>query len=121
MIMCCRHGNEPLVRVFLRPDSFFRDRKLEIATCSVCGALIAELTQFNIAKQAYEVIRPKSKKTAKFIKKMEKLQWFELQLPKGTKSNMNFIYGLNREYKNGKIYQYAVDFNGSKKLVKIIE
>ena len=121
MIMCCRRQNEPLVRVFLRSDNEFRDRKLEVAICAVCGTLIAELTQFNIKKGVYEVIRPKSKKTAKFIKKMQEMEWFEIELPKGTKSNMNYIYGVNREYKNGKICQYAVDFNGVKKLVKIIE
>ena len=121
MIMCCRRLNEPLVTVYLCPDDEFRDRKLEIATCCVCGALIAELTQFNIAKQIYEVVRPKRKHTAAFIKKCQQLEWFDLKQNSATKGKMGFVYGVNREYENGKIYQYAVDFNGTKKLVKIIE
>ncbi len=121
MIMCCRHNNTPFVRVFLNSDDFFRDRKLEVALCSVCGTLIAELTQFNIKKGIYEVIRPKSKNTYAFIKKMQKLQWKNIDCSPATKSNMGFVFGLNREFKNGKIYQYSVDFNGTKKLVKIID
>ena len=119
--MCCRQNNLPFVTVFLNPEKNFRDRKLEIAVCAVCGALLAELTQFNTDKCAYEIIRPKRKHTAAFIKKMQKKQWQIIEHKNCTKSNMNFIYGENRELKNGKICQYAVDFNGEKKLVKIIE
>ena len=121
MIMCCRQNNLPLVTVFLYPNKNYRDRKLEIAICSVCGALVAELTQFNINKKMYEVIRPKSKDTAKFIKKMQKHGWQNIETKPVSKGNMGFVFGVNREYKNGKIYQYAVDFNGTKKLVKVIE
>ena len=121
MIMCCRQNNEPLVRVYINSDNQFRDRKLEVAVCSVCGALVAELIQFNIKKNIYEVFRPKSKDTVNFIKKMQQLEWKNLEVPSGTKGNMGFVYGVNREYKNGKIYQYSVDFNGIKKLVKVID
>lgn len=121
MIMCCRHSIVPFVSVFIRPDEQFRDRKLEVAICPVCSALLAELTQFNIQNSVYEVVRPKRKHTASFIKKMQEMEWFDVDVKTGTKSNMNFIYGVNREYKNGKIYQYAVDFNGEKRLVKVIQ
>ncbi len=121
MIICCRHNIEPLLRVFLSSDNQFRDRKLELAVCPVCGTLIAELTQFNIKKSCYEVFRPKRKDTASFIKKMQKLQWKIIDSHPATRSNMNFVFGVNKEYKNGKIYQYAMDFNGTKTLVKIIE
>ena len=121
MIMCCRQHHLPFVTVFIQPEGALHDRKLEIAVCPVCNALIAELTQFNMDLGAYEVIRPKRKHTAAFIKKMQQKEWKTLDSMRGTKGNMAYVYGVNREYKNGKIYQYAVDFNGTKKLVKIIE
>ena len=121
-IVCCRCKQEADICLFLKPNKQYRDRKLEVITCCICGALIAELTQFNIQTQKYEVIRPKSKKTSKFLIKLQK-ENEELKLPNiktGTKSNMNWIYGVNKERKNGKIYQYAKNFNGQSKLVKII-
>lgn len=122
-IMCCRIKQEAMIRLFLKPNKQFRDRKLEVIKCLKCGALIAELTQFNIQKQEYEIIRPKSKKTSKFLIKLQQ-ENEELKMPEiktGTKSNMNWIYGVNKEKKNGKIYQYAKNFNGQSKLVKVIE
>ena len=121
MIMCCRHVNEPIVTVFLKSDKLYRDRKLEIALCSVCGTLLAELTQFNINTCSYEVFRPKSKHTADFIKKMQKNEWKKINIKTATKANMGFFYGVNKECKNGKIRQYSVDFNGEKKLIKTLE
>ena len=120
MIMCCRQKQLPYVSVRIRDDKQFKNRKLEVLICVQCGALIADLTQYNIEKGVWEVIRPKRKNTASFIKKMQKLEWHEIKEKTGTKSNMNYIYGENREHKNGKIYQYSVDFNGVKKLVKIV-
>lgn len=82
--------------------------------------LIAELTQFNMKKQKYEVFRPKRKRTSEFIKQIENDKWREIRVRYGTKERAGFIFGLNRELKNGIIYQYAVNFNGEKKLVKVI-
>ena len=121
MILCCRQKNLPLVTAYLNPEKQYRDRKLEVAICKVCGVLLAELTQFNINKCIYEVFRPKRKDTASFIKRMQNLEYKIIEHPNISKSNMSYIYGVNREYKNGKIYQYAVDFNGQKNLVKIID
>jgi len=104
----------------LSPNFQYRDRKLEVLVCEICGALIAELTQFNVKTQKYETFRPKRKKTAKFIKDIEEGKWQEIKIKYGTKDRAGFVYGVNREYKSGKIYQYAVNFNGEKKLVKII-
>ena len=121
MIYCCGGYFNPLKTVFLLPNSQYRDRKLEIAKCPVCGALSAVLTQFNIKTQQYETFRPKRKKTAKFINELEQGKWSEVKVKYGTKERAGFIYGINRQYKNGKIYQYAINFNGDKKLIKIIE
>lgn len=120
MIYCCSGYHKPIRTVFLLPDFMYRDRKLEILLCPKCGALVAELTQFNINSQKYEVYRPKRKKTAKFLKEVENGKWQEIKVKYGTKERAGFVYGVNKEMKNGKICQYAVDFNGAKKLVKII-
>ncbi len=119
MIYCCGGYHTPLRTVFLMPDLNYRDRKLEVLVCPVCGALVAELCQFNIKTLKYETFRPKRKKTAKFILDVEKGKWQEIKVKFGTKERAGFIYGVNKELKNGKIYQYAVNFNGDKKLVKI--
>lgn len=120
MIYCCGGYHTPLKTVFLAPDFKYRDRKLEVLVCPSCGALIAELTQYCIKTQKYEVFRPKRKKTSKFIREVENGKWQEIKIKYGTKERAGFVFGLNREFKNGKIYQYAVNFNGEKKLVKVI-
>ena len=122
-IMCCRKNQEAEISLFLKPNSIYRDRKLEVIKCIICGALIAELKQFNIQKQEYEIIRPKSKKTSKFLLKLQRDNK-ELKMPTiptGTKSNAAWAYGVNKERKNGRLFQYRKDFNGTSKLVKIID
>ena len=118
MIFCCGLYHEPFKTVFVAPDFNFRDRKLEILYCPRCGALVAELTQFNIKEQKYELYRPNRKKTSKFLKSIEAGKWQEIKVKYGVKGSAGFVYGVNREHKNGKIYQYAVDFNGEKRLVR---
>lgn len=119
MIFCCGLYFKPLKTIFVLPDFNYRDRKLEILHCPRCGALVAELTQFNVNTQEYETFRPNRKKTAKFLKEIEAGSWNEVKIKPATKEKSGFVYGVNREHKNGKIYQYSVDFNGIKKLVKI--
>lgn len=120
MIYCCGAYHTALKTVFLIPDFKYRDRKLEILVCPICGALVAVLTQFNIKTEKYETFRPNRKKTSKFIKDIESGKWQEIKVKYGTKERAGFIYGVNKELKNGKICQYAVDFNGVKKLVKVL-
>ncbi len=120
MIYCCGRYHNPLRTVFISDNSLYKERKLEIIICPVCQALSAVLTQYNITTQKYETYRPKRKRTAKFIKQIELGKWKEIKLKYGTKERAGFVYGINKEYKNGTIYQYAVNFNGEKKLVKVI-
>ena len=90
-------------------------------TCPVCGGLVAELVQYDVREKRYETFRPKKKKTLKFVQDVESGKYDEVKVSSGTSYSASFIYGLNKEAKDGKIYQYSVDFNGQKKLVKIIE
>ena len=103
------------------PTFRHRERKLEVLTCPVCGGIVAELVQYNVRTKEYETFRPKKKKTLKFIEDVENGKFDEVKIKYGTTHGSAFVYGLNKEAKDGKIYQYSVDFNGQKKLVKIIE
>lgn len=121
MIYCCGGYRTPHKTVFLPANFKYRDRKLEVLLCPNCGTLVAELVQFNVRKNEYETYRPLSKQTVSFIKEVQAGKWREIKIKYGSKGNAGFIYGVNKQRKDGKIYQYAVDFNGTKKLIKVIE
>ncbi len=120
VIYCCGKYHEPFQTVRLLPDFKYRNRKLEVLVCPNCGALVAELTQFNVITNKYETYRPKRKKTAGFIRHIQEGKLENVKIKYGTKERAGFVYGVNIMRKNGKIYQYAVDFNGEKKLVKVV-
>ena len=120
VIYCCGKYYEPDKTVQLLPDFKYKDRKLEIMVCPQCGGLVAVLTQFNVLTQKYDTYRPKRKRTLDFIKKALEGKLDTVKVKYGTREKAAFVYGVNRQAKNGKIYQYAVDFNGTKKLVKVI-
>ena len=121
MIYCCGVYHTPVRTVFIEPNFDYKDRKLEVLVCPVCGALKAVLTQFNTKTLQYEKYIPPRKKTSEFISKMQSENWFEVKIKCGTKGRAGFIFGINKEYKNGEIKQFASDFNGEKKLVKTIQ
>ncbi len=120
VIYCCGGYHTPHRTVFVCSDNQYINRKLEIIICPKCGALVAELTQYNIKTKKYEKYRPKRKRTSRFLKEIESGKWYECKVKYGTKEKAGFVYGQNKEAKDGKIYQYAVDFNGTKRLVKVI-
>ena len=121
MIYCCGVYHTPIKTVFLEPDYNYKDRMLEIFLCPKCGSLKAILTQLNKKTLQYEIYIPPRKKTSGFIRQMQEKKWTELKIKSGTKGRAGFIFGINREYKNGEIRQFASDFNGEKKLVKTIQ
>ena len=121
MIYCCGGYHQATKIVELGSHYKYSERKLEILECPICKSLVAELTLFNIKRQCYEYFRPKRKKVSAFIQDVQSGKWDEIHLKYGTKERAGFVYGENREYKSGKICQYSVDFNGLKKLVKVIK
>ena len=120
MLYCC---GEYLVpdRVIKLDDFGGRiQQKLEIAYCKKHGGKVCELSYFDIKTLSFKYTRPKRKDVDNFIKKCEnqyslldKLNRFK----QGTKANQAFVYGENVQLKD-RIRQYAVDFNGTKNLVK---
>ena len=121
MIFCCG-GYHPATRIIELGSHYkYSERRLEILECPNCKSLVAELTLFNVKKQCYERFRPKRKKVSEFIKDIQSGKWEEIHLKFGTKERAGFVYGENREYKSGRIRQYSVDFNGVKKLIKVIK
>ena len=120
MIYCCGVYHTPNRVIIPAETNLFKDRRLEILICPKCNSLIAELTQFSLIKNEYEKVRPKRKKTFEFINSIENGEWREEIIKYGTKSNAAFVYGVNEEDKEGNINQFAVDFNGVKKLVKVL-
>ena len=121
MIYCCGGYHNPFQTVSLDSNYEFSERKLEISTCPNCGNLLVCLVQFNLKTKKFEVYRPKRKHVAKFLKTLESGKWKEVKQKYGTREKAAFIYGVNKECKNGNIYQYAVNFNGGKKLVKVLK
>ena len=121
MIYCCGGYHTPDKTVSILPTFKHRERKLEILKCPSCGAIVAVLTQYNVNTKQYETIRPKKKKTLKFLQDIRNGKLDEVKISYGTKSGSAYIFGFNQEAKDGKIYQYAVDFNGQKKLIKVID
>lgn len=107
--------------VILEANKFYKYRKLEILFCPNCGAIVAVLTQINKKTGKLEIYRPKRKSTAKFLKKLENEHWQHYDEKPATKQRAGFVYGVNKQMPNGKIFQYGVDFNGCKKLVKVID
>ena len=121
MIYCCGGYHTPDKTVSILPTFKHRERKLEVLRCPSCGTLVAELTQYNVNTRQYETIRTKKKKTKKFLQDISEGKLEEVKVFQGTKVNSTYVFGVNKEAKDGKIYQYDVDFNVMKKLVKIIE
>ncbi|MBQ3641198.1 hypothetical protein II906_04640 [bacterium] len=121
MIYCCGALHEPVQTVFLYPTLFYKKRKLELTICPNCGNIVAEIVQYNSRTKKWVKFRPKAKKVKKLIQDLQNDFWQAEETKSANKFNASFSFGLNRQYKNGKIYQFAVDFNGKKELVKIID
>ena len=120
MIFCCGRKQNPVKTVRLMPDFKYRERLLELIICEVCGKIIAEITQYNVKTKKYCKKHLSKRQLAKYLARLDNGRWQEVKLDYGTKERAGFVYGVNRIDKEGKIYQYSVDFNGTKTLVKVI-
>lgn len=118
----------PYQVIYLDDTPFMQDQKLEIAYDTSIGLKVCELSFYNVKENERQIKRPKGKNREDYIQRLEKFITkakngeFTLDKPiktVGNKSNMNFVYGENIERKD-RISQFAVDFNGTRRLVKEI-
>lgn len=118
----------PYQVIYLDDTPLMQDQKLEIAYDTSIGLKVCELSFYNVKENKRQIKRPKGKNREDYINRLEKFITkakngeFSLEKPIkkiGTKANMSFVYGENIEKKD-KIIQTAVDFNGTRKIVKEI-
>ena len=107
---------------FLYDTQKFKNRRLEIGVCPYCNNKIVGLFEKDkITNQLY-FVRARDKKAKRLYEKLKsQIDYKKSDIPKGTKSNMGFVFGKNEIKKfDGKnvIFQKAVDFNGTEKTVK---
>ncbi len=119
-MICCSVEQKPVKTVLLMPDFKYRERCLQVFECAVCGKISAELVQYCIRTKRYKKVKLSKRRLAKFLARCEDGSWREVEVNTGTKQRAGFVYGVNRIDKTGNIYQYSVDFNGTKTLVKQI-
>ena len=101
-------------------DYKFTNRRLDIIVCNVCGKITAELSQYNVRTKKFKTKKLQKRQLSRYLINLKNGAWQEVKLNTGVKSASGFNFGVNKQDKKGNIYQYAVDFNGMKKLVKVI-
>ena len=107
---------------FLEDTENFKNRRLEIGICPFCNNKILGLFQRDKKTEKLVYIRARDKKAKRLYEELKsQIDYKRSDIPKGTKSNMGFVFGKNEVHNvNGEkiILQKAVDFNGTEKIVK---
>lgn len=117
MYHCISFGADEIY--YLKETEIYTKRVLSIGFCPICNKPVAELVEYNFAGGM-------NKQTAAGLNAHNMMIGLQNEIvsakPKDKikKSSKPFgwKYGVNKEYKNGKIKQYAQDFYGNKELVK---
>ena len=118
---CCKFKADDIY--FLVDDPVYKIRMLSVGFCPICEKPVAELqkirfdgvveTEKFVGIKAHE-IAIKSQKEIEYS--MQALNYQKVkQKPTGWK------YGENKQYKDGKIRQFAKDFYGNKELIKVVD
>ena len=109
---------------FLEDNEKFKNRRLEIGVCPFCNNKILGLFEKDKKTDKRVYIRARDKKAKRLFEQLKtQIDYKRSDIPKGTKSNMGFVFGKNEIVKiNGEkiILQKSVDFNGTEKIVKKI-
>ena len=115
---CCQFKAKEIY--CLVDTSLYSSRTLAIGFCPVCGKPVAELTEFNFAGGMNKISAVGLNAQALMQNVKNDIKYSLKQInPKNTKSKpYGWRYGINKEYKNGKIKQFACDFYGNKEEVK---
>jgi len=117
---CCQFKADEVY--CLEDTALCSSRTLAIGFCPVCAKPVAELTEFNFTGGMNKVSAAgmSAQTLMQNIKKEIKYSLKDVFV-KNTKSKpYGWKYGINKEYKNGQIKQYACDFYGNKEEVKKI-
>ena len=121
---CCGNFNPKDVYV-LTSNSTCSERRMESGFCPHCGAWVVEVCKKNW-DGSWHYEKAKRKKALKLFNTYKGDIIEDMiagRIRHGSQSNMGFRYGYNVEVKNCKgkvteIRRYAVDFNGTKELLK---
>lgn len=116
-LSCCSKPAQILRTVNLYDTSDRINQVLRVGRCknSDCGCIVAELVWWDVKKNKAESYKPKKKNVAGFVRDCETNRYIDniVEAKFGTHSNMNWVHGITT--KKG---VYAVDFNGTKTLIK---
>lgn len=127
MIHCCNGLYRPDRVLHLCNNQGWHKRRVEILNeCPNCGAKIAVLYETRLADNYKSSQRYKNHKADQVLEKSMNELWYEYHQSKyGTKNNVFWKYGENKEIHDTKgnlieIRQRAVNFNGSKELIGVV-
>lgn len=117
---CCQFKADDIY--CLAENELYSTRILSIGFCPDCNAPVAELLEFRfdgeVSKQTFVGI---DANTIVLCHADEILYSMRELNHKKTKSKpYGWVYGINKELKNGKTRQYACDFYGNKELIKTL-
>ena len=110
---------------FLLDTKIFKNRRMECGFCPHCNTWVVGLFERGKKTGILSYTRARDKKARKLYETLKsQIDYKKSDIPKGTKSNMGYVFGKNETVKlNGEkfIIQKAVDFNGTEKIVKLIK
>lgn len=108
----------------LAPDNEYQSRVMVVGFCPNCCNIILEMHSQDFKGK----LHTKTYRREKAKKMYEKMQCdiigdYVSKVKFGTRSNMSFHYGDNKEIRNTKgvvvgFRQYSVDFNGTREIVR---
>ena len=117
---CCQFKADDIY--YLKDTEIYSARSLAIGFCPICKKPVAELTEYNFAGGMNKVSAAglsaqnlMSDVSGDILYSVRDVNYRKLKSkPYGWK------FGINRNSKCGKIYQYACDFYGNKELIKTV-
>ena len=111
---------KPKRRFILSPNKY-KERTLEYGFCPKCNVFVVSLKTKDFDGHI-STVTAKRKKAINLYNalKPDIITGYRKNIRQGNRSNMAFIFGLNIQ-KGETISQYAVDFNGEKKLIKTLK
>jgi len=107
----------------LEPNGY-SERILESGFCPKCNSWVVTICKRNFDGH-WSYLTAKRKKALKLYNdhKADIIGGLQRNIKYGNRSNMGFRFGENKEFKTGnkKVFrQYAVDFNGTKELIRTL-